>query len=271
MLDRVAFEGNKRSRTPTSPPVDRIQGARQPAARHGAGRRQPHHRGLPACRPRRRQRQAGDHRPRQRPRRSRLRPSPRARRRRSSKINFIGNTAFGKRQLAAVIKTSANNMLSFLTGGDVYDPDRVDADRELMRDYYRSKGYADVNVPSANAEYDPAHQGIHADLHDRRGAALSFRRYRVDLPCRWRRSGKTSPPAAGAIGRAVRRREARQEQRQALAAELAKLGYPFAQGAAPHVRDAAGRASTSPLRSSRASAPMSSASTSTATPARATT
>ena len=29
-------------------------------------------------------------------------------------INFTGNTAFGKRQLAAVIKTSATNMLSFL-------------------------------------------------------------------------------------------------------------------------------------------------------------
>ena len=33
-------------------------------------------------------------------------------------INFVGNTVFGKRQLAAVIKTSATNMLSFLTGGD---------------------------------------------------------------------------------------------------------------------------------------------------------
>jgi outer membrane protein insertion porin family len=44
-------------------------------------------------------------------------------------INFVGNHVFGKRQLAAVIKTSATNMLSFLTGGDDYDPDRVAADR----------------------------------------------------------------------------------------------------------------------------------------------
>jgi len=50
-------------------------------------------------------------------------------------INFVGNHVFGKRQLAAVIKTSATNMLSFLIGGDVYDPDRVAEDREQLRLY----------------------------------------------------------------------------------------------------------------------------------------
>ena len=71
-------------------------------------------------------------------------------------INFVGNQAFGNRQLSAVIKTSATSMLSFLTSGDVYDPDRVDDDREQLRLYYRSKGYADANVTAAKAEYDPA-------------------------------------------------------------------------------------------------------------------
>src|SRR5882757_7091940 len=75
-------------------------------------------------------------------------------------INFEGNRVFGKRQLAAVIKTSATNMLSFLTGGDEYDPDRIAADREQLRVYYRSKGYADASVPSAKAEYDPAALGF---------------------------------------------------------------------------------------------------------------
>ncbi len=75
-------------------------------------------------------------------------------------INFAGNHAFGKRQLAAVIKTSATNVLSFLTGGDVYDPDRIAADREQLRLYYRSKGYADASVTAAKAEYDPANHGF---------------------------------------------------------------------------------------------------------------
>src|SRR6195256_2352374 len=75
-------------------------------------------------------------------------------------INFVGNKVFGKRQLGAVIKTSATNVLSFLTGGDVYDPDRVAEDREQLRLYYRSKGYADASVTSASAEYDPATKGF---------------------------------------------------------------------------------------------------------------
>src|SRR3982075_1902650 len=75
-------------------------------------------------------------------------------------INFVGNQVFGKRQLAAVIKTSATNMLSFLTAGDIYDPDRVAEDRELLRTYYRSHGYADASVTSAKAEYTPAIHGF---------------------------------------------------------------------------------------------------------------
>src|SRR6202000_3356039 len=53
-------------------------------------------------------------------------------------INFVGNHAFGDRQLKAVIKTSATTVLSFLTGGNVYDPDRVNDDRDLIRQYYSS-------------------------------------------------------------------------------------------------------------------------------------
>jgi outer membrane protein insertion porin family len=75
-------------------------------------------------------------------------------------INFTGNKAFGKRQLNAVIKTSATNMLSFLTGGDVYDPDRVAQDREQLRLYYRSKGYADASVTSARPNTIPRQRDL---------------------------------------------------------------------------------------------------------------
>ena len=75
-------------------------------------------------------------------------------------INFVGNPVFGKRQLSAVIKTSATNVLSFLIGGDVYDPDRVATDRELLRLYYRSKGYADASVPPPTPITIPRHKGF---------------------------------------------------------------------------------------------------------------
>lgn len=75
-------------------------------------------------------------------------------------INFVGNKAFSEYRLRDVIKTRETNILSFLGSGDVYDPDRVEADRDLIRRYYLKNGYADVQVVAALTEYDPARRGF---------------------------------------------------------------------------------------------------------------
>jgi outer membrane protein insertion porin family len=62
--------------------------------------------------------------------------------------------------LRDVIKTRESNLLSFLGGSDVYDPDRVEADRDLIRRYYLKNGYADVQVVAALTEYDPEKKGF---------------------------------------------------------------------------------------------------------------
>src|SRR5258707_6882855 len=60
-------------------------------------------------------------------------------------INFVGNRVFGKRQLAPGIKTSATNVLSVLTVGHAYDPDRLPQHAEQLRPYYPSQGYAEAS------------------------------------------------------------------------------------------------------------------------------
>jgi outer membrane protein insertion porin family len=75
-------------------------------------------------------------------------------------IIFVGNHAFSDYRLKEVIKTSTSNFLSFLQTTDVYDPDRIEADRDLIRRFYLSHGYADVQVVSATGEYDPALKGF---------------------------------------------------------------------------------------------------------------
>jgi outer membrane protein insertion porin family len=155
-------------------------------------------------------------------------------------INFVGNKAFGKRQLAAVIKTSATNMLSFIIGGDVYDPDLVAADRELLRTYYRSKGYADASVPSALAEYDPATRGFILTFTIDEGLIYQFGD--INLACH----------VEGLDGEKLRRvllvqpgktfnGTALDKTVEALSTELAKLGYPFAHVQPRTTRDATGR------------------------------
>ena len=74
-------------------------------------------------------------------------------------IRFIGNSAFSTTKLKAVVKTGTSNVLSFLLDNDVYDADRIESDRDLVRRFYLDHGYADAKVMSA-ADYDAAQNGI---------------------------------------------------------------------------------------------------------------
>ena len=155
-------------------------------------------------------------------------------------INFVGNSVFGKRQLAAVIKTSATNVLSFLTGGDVYDPDRVAADREQLRLYYRSKGYADASVTSARAEYDPALHGFTLTFSIDEGPLYHFGEINVvsnvpGLDGEQLRRLIVARPGAVFDGNALDKTD------EVLAIELAKLGFPFAQAIPRTTRDASAK------------------------------
>jgi len=75
-------------------------------------------------------------------------------------IEFVGNVAYSSYRLRDIIKTRESNLLSFLGGADVYDPDRVEADRDLIRRFYLKHGYADVQVVAALTEYDPERKGF---------------------------------------------------------------------------------------------------------------
>lgn len=155
-------------------------------------------------------------------------------------INFTGNTVFGKRQLAAIIKTSATNMLSFLLGGDVYDPDVVNADRELIRTYYRAKGYADANVRAVTPEYDPATKGFTLTYAIEEGPLYHFGEVTIDChvdgidPEKLRRLLNVQ---AGAQFNGT----ALDKSNDKISTELAKLGYPFARALPRSSRDATAR------------------------------
>jgi outer membrane protein insertion porin family len=156
------------------------------------------------------------------------------------KVEFTGNRAFGSRQLKAVIKTSAHSVLSFFTGGDTYDPDRIAQDRELLRTYYRSKGYADASVSSATAEYDPAQQGFTVTFTVDEGALYRFGNASVVCNIPGVDTSQLSRLAlirSGALfdGNAV------DKTTDLLAIELSKLGYPFAHATPRITRDQAGQ------------------------------
>jgi outer membrane protein insertion porin family len=76
------------------------------------------------------------------------------------KIAFVGNSAFSDYRLKDVIKTGVTNWLSFLKSNDIFDADRIEVDRDLLRRFYLRNGFADVRIVSAVGEYNPESKGF---------------------------------------------------------------------------------------------------------------
>jgi outer membrane protein insertion porin family len=142
-------------------------------------------------------------------------------------INFVGNHAFSGRQLNAVIKTSPTSVISFLTGSDTYDPDKIDDDRERLRNYYRNHGYADAKVGTARAEYDPATKGFTLTFTIDEGPLYHFGDIGITCNVPGLDAAKLRPLLVARNG-ALFDGSALDKSDDALAAEMAKLGYPFA-------------------------------------------
>ncbi|HXZ14393.1 MAG TPA: outer membrane protein assembly factor BamA, partial [Roseiarcus sp.] len=70
-------------------------------------------------------------------------------------IRFVGNTVFSSGRLRSLMETTEMNFYSFLKTSDVYDPERVAADIELIRRFYLKNGYADFHIVSSDARYEP--------------------------------------------------------------------------------------------------------------------
>jgi len=70
-------------------------------------------------------------------------------------INFIGNKDFSDKELRTAVVTEQSAWWKILTTNDNYDPDRLDYDRELLRQFYSKRGYADFRIISAVAELTP--------------------------------------------------------------------------------------------------------------------
>lgn len=69
-------------------------------------------------------------------------------------IEFVGNKAFSSSHLRNLMQTTQMNFLSWLKTTDVYDPDRISSDEDLVRRYYLKNGYADFRIVGSDVTYD---------------------------------------------------------------------------------------------------------------------
>lgn len=142
-------------------------------------------------------------------------------------IRFVGNRAYSEFRLKDAIKTSETNFLSFLKSSDIYDADRIESDRDLLRRFYLKHGYADVQIVSGAAEYDPEKKGFVITFTIDEGEQYRFGS--VDIV-----SNVASIPPEAIRGRIkakpgdVYNAEAVEKSVENISLEASKLGYPFA-------------------------------------------
>lgn len=72
-----------------------------------------------------------------------------------AKINFVGNKNFSSGELRGAILTKESRWWRFFSSNSNYDPDRLEYERDLLRQFYAKNGYADFQVVSAVAELTP--------------------------------------------------------------------------------------------------------------------
>lgn len=72
-----------------------------------------------------------------------------------AKINFVGNKNFSSSELRGAVLTKESRWWRFFSSNSNYDPDRLEYERDLLRQFYAKNGYADFQVISAVAELTP--------------------------------------------------------------------------------------------------------------------
>jgi len=142
-------------------------------------------------------------------------------------IRFVGNKAFSSYRLKDAIKTSESGLLSFLSSTDVYDADRIEADRDLLRRFYLKRGYIDVRIVSALGEFDPERRGFVVTFHIEEGDQYKVGAVDVQSNVRSVEPGMVRSMVRTSRGD-VFNSEAVEKSVEDMTIEAARRGYSFA-------------------------------------------
>jgi outer membrane protein insertion porin family len=92
----------------------------------------------------------------------------------NERISFVGNRAFGDRRLRGVIDTKQAGLLRQLIQRDTFVPERLALDRQLLTDFYRSRGYVDFEVVDIASEFSRERNASFLTFQVREGQQYRF-------------------------------------------------------------------------------------------------
>lgn len=85
------------------------------------------------------------------------------------RISFVGNRSFSERRLRSAIETTQAGRLSTFFRSDNYNETRIARDRQLLQDFYLSRGFVDVQVLSGVTELNRERDGAFVTFTIREG------------------------------------------------------------------------------------------------------
>ncbi len=89
-------------------------------------------------------------------------------------IAFVGNRDFSDRRLRQVLQTKQAGFFRQLIRRDTFDAGRLEVDKQMLRDFYLSRGYADIEVIDASADLSRERDASFISFTLREGAKYSF-------------------------------------------------------------------------------------------------
>lgn len=96
------------------------------------------------------------------------------------KINFAGNAEYSDSDLAEVLASKEYRFYRFFSSADVYDPDKLEFDKEMLRRFYMNKGYADFKITATTAELSMNKDGFLLTFVLNEGKQYNFGTFSID-------------------------------------------------------------------------------------------
>ncbi|MCR8827291.1 outer membrane protein assembly factor BamA [Pseudosulfitobacter koreensis] len=90
------------------------------------------------------------------------------------RLSFVGNRVFSDRRLRRVLGTKQAGIFRSLIKADTFVADRIEFDKQMLRDFYLSRGYVDFRINSVNAELTRERDGYFLVFNVQEGQQFKF-------------------------------------------------------------------------------------------------
>jgi len=90
------------------------------------------------------------------------------------RISFVGNRSFSERRLRRVLESKQAGLFRKIIQRDTFVGDRVEFDKQVLRDFYLSRGYVDFQILSASPEFSRERNGFFLTFNVREGQQFTY-------------------------------------------------------------------------------------------------